>query len=94
MAAMPDEKLARAIRARARREILQALCQKERVSVHKIAERLGITESSASKHLKMLYDLGLVRFEEKHPEKFYSLKITDIKELFRAYGRVAKKIKG
>lgn len=90
---MPDEKLARAIRARIRRDMLQALCHKEKISVHEIAERLGITESSASKHLKMLYDLGLVSFENMHPEKFYSIRIREIKELFRAYDKVIKKLK-
>ncbi len=90
---MPDEKLARAIRAKTRRDILKALCHKEKISVHEIAESLGITESSASKHLKMLYDLGFVSFEDRHPEKFYSLKIREIKELLRACDKVAKKLR-
>jgi len=90
---MPDEKLARAVRARIRRNMLQELCHKGKISVHEIAERLDITESSASKHLKMLYDLGLVSFEDSHPEKFYSIRIREIKELLMAYDRVAKKMK-
>lgn len=90
---MPDEKLARAIRSRVRRDMLQALCHKEKISVHEIAERLGITESSASKHLKMLYDLGLVFFEDSHPEKFYYIRIMEIRELLRAYDKVIKKMK-
>jgi DNA-binding transcriptional ArsR family regulator len=89
---MPDEKLARAIRARARREILKILCQKEKLSVHEIAKKLNITESSASKHLKMLYDLGFVNFEDKPPEKFYFLRIKEIKELFRIYDKIVKKM--
>jgi predicted transcriptional regulator len=47
-----------------------------------MAEKLNITESSASKHLKLLYDLGFVNFEDKHPEKFYFLKINEIKDLY------------
>lgn len=90
---MPDEKLARAIRARIRRGILQALCHKEKISVHEIAKILDITESSASKHLKMLYDFGLVNFEERHPEKFYSIRIREMRELFRAYDKIIKKMK-
>lgn len=90
---MPDEKLARAIRAKIRRDMLQALCHKEKISVHEIAKTLGITESSASKHLKMLYDLGFVSFENKYPEKFYSLKIREIKELLRTYDKIIRKMK-
>lgn len=89
---MPDEKLARAIRARIRREMLQILCQMDRISVHKIASKLNITESSASKHLKLLYDLGIVIFENKPPEKFYLLKIKEIKDLFKIYNKIVKKM--
>ena len=90
---MPDEKLARAIRSRKRRDILQMLCENEKMSVHEMADRLDTTESSASKHLKLLYDLGLVVFENKPPEKYYSLKIDEIKEMFEIYNKVADKIR-
>jgi len=89
---MPAEKLARAIRAKVRRDILEILCKQEKVSVHGIAERLNTTESSASKHLKLLYDLGFLISEEKPPEKFYSLKIKEIKELFKAYNKIVEKM--
>jgi len=89
---MPDEKLARAIRSRKRRNILQMLCENEEMSVHEIADELDMTESSASKHLKLLYDLGLVEYEKKPPEKFYFLKIDEIKELFEIYDLVAEKM--
>jgi len=91
---MPDEKIARAIRSRIRREMLRILCQTKKISVHSIAEKLNITESSASKHLKLLYDLGFVNFEDKHPEKFYFLKINEIKELFIVYNKIIKRLKG
>jgi DNA-binding transcriptional ArsR family regulator len=90
---MPDEKLARAIRSRKRRDILQMLCEDEKMSVHEIADRLDLTESSASKHLKLLYDLGLVDYEKKPPEKFYFLKIDEIKEMFEVYNKVVEKIR-
>ncbi len=90
---MPDEKLARAIRSKIRRDILHMLYHKEKVSVHKIAKRLNITESSASKHLKLLYDLGFINFENKPPEKFYFLKIKEIRELFKVYDKIVKKLK-
>ncbi len=89
---MPDDKLARAIRSRKRRDILQLLCIDEKMSVHEIADKFDLTESSASKHLKLLYDLGLVDYEEKSPEKFYFLKIDEIKEMFEVYNRVADKL--
>jgi len=89
---MPDEKLARAIRSRKRRNILQMLCDKEKMSVHEVADELDLTESSASKHLKLLYDLGLVEYEKKPPEKYYSLKIEEIKEMFEIYNKVVEKI--
>jgi len=91
---MTDEKLAKAIGSKVRRDILHILYQKERVSVHEIADTLKITESSASKNLKLLYYLGFLKYETVHPEKFYSLKIEEIKELFRVYDGIVKKMKG
>lgn len=90
---MPDEKLARAIRSKKRRDILHILNKREKVSVHEIAGALNITESSASKHLKLLYDLGFVGFEEKHPEKFYFLSIPEIRELFSIYDKIVEKMR-
>ena len=90
---MPDEKLARAIRSKIRRDILHILNKKEEVSVHEISKTLKITESSASKHLKLLYDLEFVDVEERHPEKFYFLKVKEIRELFSVYDRIVEKMK-
>ena len=90
---MPDEKLARAIRSKVRRDILHLLYKNNEISVHKIAETLNITESSASKHLKLLYDLGFVDFKNKPPEKFYFLKIKEIKDLFKIYDKIVEKLK-
>ena len=89
---MPDERLAKAIRARVRRDILHLLCHEERMSVHQIAEKLDITESTASKHLTLLYNLGFLSFESKAPEKFYFLKVKEIKEFFEVYDRLVKKL--
>lgn len=82
---MPDEKLARAIRASKRRHILKILCEHNELSVHEIAKKLQITESLASRHLKLLYDLGLLKSYDKCREKFYSLRVVEIKELFKIY---------
>jgi len=89
---MSDEKLARAIRARSRRNILKILCKRKRASVHEIAKKLNLSESLASRHLKMLYDLNIIDSTYEPPEKFYSLKIKEIKQLFKAYDKVTKHI--
>ena len=90
---MPDEKLARAIRSRIRRDMLHILYQKEKISVHEIAKKLNLSESSASKHLKLLYDLGFVNCENQPPEKFYFLKIKEIGALFNVYDKIVEKMK-
>jgi DNA-binding transcriptional ArsR family regulator len=90
---MPDEKLARAIRSRMRRDMLHILNKKGPTTVHDFAERLNTTESSASKHLKLLYDLGFLDFEERSPEKFYFLKFKEIGELFKVYDRIVEKMR-
>lgn len=89
---MVDEKLARAIRSRIRRNILEWLSEKERVSVHEFAEHYELSESCASKHFKLLYDLGFLDSEEKHPEKFYFLKVKELKQLVEVYRKVVKRI--
>ncbi|MFH1589880.1 MAG: ArsR family transcriptional regulator [archaeon] len=89
---MPDEKLARAIMSRVRRDILHILTIKPKQPVHLIADELKITESSASKHLKLLHDLDILEFHDEGKERFYSLKILEIKELLNAYGTVIRKL--
>ncbi|MHA1526488.1 MAG: ArsR/SmtB family transcription factor [Promethearchaeota archaeon] len=90
---MPDEKIARAIRPRIRRDILHLLCQNEKLSVHEIRDKLNVSESTASRHLKLLYDLGLINFEIKSPEKFYFLKIKEIAELLEVYDKIVNIMK-
>jgi DNA-binding transcriptional ArsR family regulator len=84
---MPDEKLARALGSRIRRNILHSLLKKE-LSVHQIAEQFNISEVNASKHLKKLYDLGLLNTKTKGRERFYSIKIPEIRLLIKEYDRV------
>ena len=85
---MPDEKLARALRARIRRKILKLIIEHGKMSVHQIAEELKVTEYTASRHLKLLYDLGILEYEMKPPEKFYYVRIPEIEELLEVYDRV------
>lgn len=90
---MPDEKLARAIRSQVRRNILKELLARKDVSVHAFAEKYGISESCASKHFGLLYDLGFLGFIEKPPEKLYTLKIKEVRALLEAYGKVVQRLK-
>ena len=39
-----------------------------------------------------MYDLGFVNFENKPPEKFYFLKIKEMKGLFKVYDKIVKKL--
>ena len=90
---MPDEKIARALRARIRRDMLHLLCQNEKLSVHEIRDRLNVSESTASRHLKLLYDLGIINFENKPPEKLYFLKIKEMVELLEIYDKIVNIMK-
>ena len=90
---MPDEKLARALGSRIRRDILHLLIKKD-LSVHKVAEHLDLSEVNASKHLKKLYDLGLLNTRMQGRERYYSLKIPQIKLLIKEYDKVAAKLGG
>ena len=91
---MSDQKLARALNSKVRRDILHILSKEQKSPVHIMAESLEITESSASKHLKMLYDLGLLAFHDEGKERFYSLRIKEIKKLLKIFDMVTVKIWG
>ncbi|MBR9683485.1 winged helix-turn-helix transcriptional regulator [Candidatus Woesearchaeota archaeon] len=86
-----EEKLSRAISASSRRKILRLISNKER-TVKEISELTGMSVSLASRHLKMLYDLGFLNVRVKFPFKFYSLKIKDIVGLLNAYDKVISKL--
>lgn len=86
-----EEKLSRAISAYSRRKILRLLVEKER-TVSEVVQLTKMSKSLASRHLKMLYDLGFLNVRKEFPNKFYSLKIKDLKSLLDAYDRVISKI--
>lgn len=88
---MPDEKLARALGSRIRRDILHILVKKE-LSVHQIAQKFDLSEVNASKHLKKLYDLGLLNTKTRGRERMYSIRIPEIHILLKAYDKVVTKI--
>lgn len=88
---MSDERLARALGAKVRRDMIHALL-KEELSVHEIAERLTISEVNSSKHLKKLYDLGLLTTRVEGRVRYYSVKINELANLIKWYAIVASKI--
>ena len=86
-----EERLARGISAYSRRKILRLISDKE-LTVKEIASTTKMSVSLASRHLKLLYDLGFLKVRIKYPHKFYTLKVKDLKELLIIYDRVVKKI--
>lgn len=90
---MADNQLGRALGSRIRRNILHTLGDKE-LSVHTIAKTHKLSEVNASKHLKKLYDLGLLKTKTVGRERFYSLKFPEIKKLLRSFDLVADKLEG
>jgi DNA-binding transcriptional ArsR family regulator len=90
---MPDEKLARALGSRVRRDMIHALI-KEELSVHEIAEKFKISEVNSSKHLKKLYDLGILNTRLEGRVRHYSIKIKELANLIKWYDIVALKIGG
>ncbi|MBI2662034.1 helix-turn-helix transcriptional regulator [Candidatus Woesearchaeota archaeon] len=91
MMELVEEKLARAISAFSRREILRLLADQE-LTVTEIAEQTTMSVSLASRHLKMLYDLGFLAVKAQFPNKFYSLKVKELKELLVVYDKVITKL--
>jgi DNA-binding transcriptional ArsR family regulator len=86
-----EERLARGISAYSRRQILRLISDKE-LTVKDISEKTKMSVSLASRHLKLLYDLGFLKVKVSHPNKFYSLKIKEIIQLLDVYDNVIKKI--
>ena len=57
-----------------------------------VAEKMGLSEVNASKHLKKLYDLGLLNSRAEGRERYYSIKIMEIKDLIKKYDEVAQRL--
>jgi len=86
-----EENLSRAISASARRQILRLLADKE-LTVKKIAELTKQSVSLASRHLKFLYDLGFLNVRKAFPNKYYSLRIKEMRQLLESFDKVMSKI--
>ncbi len=86
-----EEKLSRAISAFSRRQILRLIADNE-LTVKEIAQKTKVSVSLASRHLKLLYDLGFLNVRKTFPNKFYSLKIQEMRGLLNIYDKVLTKI--
>jgi len=85
-----EEKLARAISAGSRREILRLLVDQE-LTVKEIAKETRLSVSLASRHLQLLSDLGFLLTRKEGIYRHYSLKMKEIKELLTCYDKVLRK---
>lgn len=63
-----------------RRRILSLLRSGERAATG-IAERLGLAPASASKHLRVLREVGLVRVRAEGRQRFYALDAAGLREV-------------
>ncbi len=90
---VPDEKLARALRAKQRRDILHVLRDDKERTVQEIAHLVHLSLTSASKHLRLLADYGILKVNQDPPYKYYSIQMPEIKDLVKLYDEIVKKIK-
>src|SRR5690606_18905828 len=63
-----------------RRRILTLLRSGERAATE-IAETLGMAPSGASKHLRVLREVGLVRVREEGRQRYYALDAAGLREV-------------
>ena len=89
---MPDEKLARALRAKQRRDILHLLRDDKKRTVQEIADLVHLSLTAASKHLRLLADYGILGMEQDPPHKYYFLIMPEIKELVDLYDKIVQKM--
>jgi ArsR family transcriptional regulator, arsenate/arsenite/antimonite-responsive transcriptional repressor len=72
-----------------RRDLLQVLLERhlasnspvDGISVGQLVEKLGISQPTVSKHLKVLRDIGLVRVREGGQHRYYSIDSSPLEEI-------------
>ncbi|MCU1514117.1 MAG: ArsR family transcriptional regulator [Microbacteriaceae bacterium] len=72
-----------------RRDLLQALLERYvasdpasgEISVGELVDKLGLSQPTVSKHLKVLRDHGLVRVREEGQHRYYSLDASPLEDL-------------
>jgi len=68
-----------------RRQILDLLKQGE-LPVHDLAEKLGVAQPSASKHLRVLREVRLVRVREVGKQRYYGLDARGLRPIHQWVG--------
>jgi DNA-binding transcriptional ArsR family regulator len=63
-----------------RRRILDTLCQGE-LSVNDLVDRLGLTQPSVSKHLRVLREAGLVQVRQDAQRRWYQIRLEPLAEI-------------
>lgn len=84
-----EERLARALSASSRRQILRLLAEKE-LRVKDLASLTNLSISLTSRHLTLLYDLGFLNLRKESTQKYYSLKFKKLKDLLEVYDLVVE----
>lgn len=64
-----------------RRELMVALLERGETSVGELVERLGLSQPTVSKHLKVLRDHSLVTVREEGQHRYYRLDITPLEQV-------------
>ncbi len=67
----------------ARLRILHAICQEE-LSVGQIVEETELSQSNASRHLNLMYQLGVIKRRREGAQVFYSVTDTSLTDICRA----------
>ncbi|GEQ06243.1 ArsR family transcriptional regulator [Staphylococcus gallinarum] len=60
-----------------RQQILVLLCREQQLTVNQITELLPISRPAVSHHLKMMYEVGLLRVKQVGLERYYSSDLED-----------------
>ena len=67
------EKIFKAVANKRRLQILRFLKQQKEASVGDIAENIGVSFKSTSRHLAVLYSVDILEKEQRSLEVFYSI---------------------
>ncbi len=65
-----------------RNRMLQLLAQQGELSVEELARRIGLKETTVSRHLQLLGLQGIVKARPVHPARYYSLNEELVAEKF------------
>ena len=75
--------IARALAHPVRLRIVDVLTDEGEKTVSDLTELLEVGQSSVSKHLRVMYDAGILNFEKRGLNVTYSVRVLCIADLFR-----------